>query len=271
MTLFGTNTTLNKANNVFIGLNNNTFPNPLTNSNNFGNDIKLFNQVSQPKINLNIINPENKNILNNNSTNIINNFNNCIGYKNNNLDINNIISSNLQNTNNIINKEELKTNTLNLPSFPSFFNDNKENLKNNIKTNKEKNALENNNINSNNILVNMFNGLSNPLNTNINIEKKENMLNSKEQIKINSLNNNLLYNYAESINRLLFPGLNQFSILSSVLNNNIFTNPINTINPINYSIMKIPQINNNIFETQKIDNKERNINDVNELLGKKRD
>ena len=61
MPLFDTNKFFNKSNNTFIGLNNNSIldkisnSNNLNNLNNFNNGIKLFNQ---PKINININNPD---------------------------------------------------------------------------------------------------------------------------------------------------------------------------------------------------------------------
>ena len=256
MPLFGTNNSFNKTSNSFIGLNNNSILDAISNPNNFRNEIKLFNQVSQPKINFNIISPENKNILNNNSTNTINNFNNYIENKNNNIDKSNINSNNNKN-NNLMRDEELKTNTISLPPCPSFFNDNKEYLKKNIE-NINNNILTNNNKLNENFIIN-------PINNSIN--KVNNLINCKEPYKMNYFNNNSLNNYTESINRYFFPGLNQFSLLSSSLNNNIFTNPII---PINYNVMKIPQINNNIFEINKNDKKEGNVKEMNELIGKKR-
>ena len=153
--------------------------------------------------------------------------------------------------------EELKTNTISLPPCPSFLNDNKEYLKKNIE-NINNNILTNNNKINENFIIN-------PINNSIN--KVNNLINCKEPYKMNYFNNNPLNNYTESINRYFFPGLNQFSLLSSSLNNNIFTNPII---PINYNVMKIPQINNNIFEINKNDKKEGNVREMNELIGKKR-
>ena len=51
--LFNSSKFFDKSTNNFMGLNNNSILDKITNQNNFNNQIKLFNQI-QPKIDLNI-------------------------------------------------------------------------------------------------------------------------------------------------------------------------------------------------------------------------
>ena len=222
-----------------------------------GNDIKLFNGISPQKVTCNANSTEPKSILNNNSINIFNNFNNSvIEHQKQNLACNsvNLNPSNIDNMNNLTNtnhidKDKLNSNLLNLSFFPSaILNENKEILKKldneSSSTNKEKcntNKLPN---------VEAIKENENKLE---NIPKIENLINTKNPpININPNPNNIFINdFNFPMKRLIYPGLNQLALFST-LNNNLllYPNPLNTTfgNFINFNPLtplNMPDNNNN--------------------------
>ena len=203
-----------------------------------GNEIKFFNGISQQKTNCNINSNESKSILNNNSINIFNNFNNSvIEHQKQNLASNNIYlnPSNFDNINNLTNltninhidNEKLNNNLLNLSFFPSsILNENKDILK----------KLDNENISPNTEKCNI-NELPKEENINENtnkveiIPKMENLINTKNNLPINinpnpnPIPNNGVLNYLNlPMNRILYPGINQLALFST-LNNNLLLCP----------------------------------------------
>lgn len=199
-----------------------------------GNEIKYFNDISQQKLNCKVNSNEPKSILNNNSINIFNNFNNsAIENQKQTLENNNINlgPSNLSNINkladiNNIDNGKLNNNLLNLSFFPySVLNENKEILK---KLDNENNSIsiEKSNMNE---LTNM--GKINENSKKIdNIPKAENLTNTKNSlININpNPNIGLINDFNFPMPRILYPGLNQLALFST-LNNNLllYPNPIN--------------------------------------------
>ena len=239
--LFDANKYFNKSNNNFFGLNNNSFLDKISNQNNFNNGIKLFNQS---KINFNINNPDSKNILNNNnSINIYNNLNESKNKFNaNNINKNIFSTSKIDNISK--NNDILKNNSFNIPAFPSFFNDNKEMIKKNV---------------SNNSIINEEKSLNeNKINYNLMLNNINKINNYKENLKIPNIN--FLNEFNSTMNRLLYPGLIPFSIISS-LNNNFLASPIFN-NNIKCSAINFADNNNKInlnsYNKKEISMKENN-------------
>ena len=229
-----------------------------------GNDIKLFNGISQQKANFNVHSTEPKSILNNNSINIFNNFNNSVienqkqNLTSNNVNLN---PSNIDNLNNLTNingtdNDKLNNNLLNLSFFPSsILNENKEILK--------KLDNESNSMNKEKSTINEFPNTDKSIeNTNKpeNVPKIENLINLKNApININPIpNNGFINEFNFPMNRLIYPGLNQLALFSA-LNNNLLLcrNPIN--NPFSNLINFNPPIQLNMPD-----------NNNNNLIGKKR-
>ena len=229
-----------------------------------GNDIKLFNGISQQKANFNVHSTEPKSILNNNSINIFNNFNNSVienqkqNLTSNNVNLN---PSNIDNLNNLTNingtdNDKLNNNLLNLSFFPSsILNENKEILKKldneSNSMNKEKSAI-NELPNTDKIIEN--------INKPENVPKIDNLINLKNHpININSFpNNGFINEFNFPMNRLIYPGLNQLALFST-LNNNLLLcpNPINNPfgNLINFNPpvqLNMPDNNNNLIGKKRI-------------------
>ena len=155
-----------------------------------GNDIKLFNGISQQKVNSNINSTEPKSILNNNSINIFNNFNNSViehqkqNLANNSVNLNHSNFDNINNLTNIdhIDNDKLNNNLLNLSFFPPpILNENKEILKKLDNGNNSINKEKCNNINE---LPNV-DAISQNANKLENIPKIENIINTKTIIEWN--------------------------------------------------------------------------------------
>ena len=233
-----------------------------------GNDIKLFNGISQQKVNSNINSTEPKSILNNNSINIFNNFNNSvIEHQKQNLANNsvNLNPSNFDNINNLTNinhidNDKLNNNLLNLSFFPPpKLNENKEILK---KLDNENNSINKEKCNIDNNINELPNAdaINENANKLENIPKIENIINTKNPpININPNPNNSFINELNfPMNRLLYPGLNQLALFST-LNNNLLLSP-NLINSsfgniinFNPSIpLNIPNNNNNLIGKKRI-------------------
>ena len=230
-----------------------------------GNDMKLFNGISQQKVNSNISSTESKSILNNNSINIFNNFNNSViehqkqNLANNSVNLNHSNFDNINNLTNIdhIDNDKLNNNLLNLSFFPPpILNENKEILKKLDNGNNSINKEKCNNINE---LPNV-DAISQNANKLENIPKIENIINTKNPpININSNPNNGFINELNfPMNRLLYPGLNQLALFST-LNNNLLLcpNPINSSfgNIINFNPslpLNIPNNNNNLIGKKRI-------------------
>ena len=229
-----------------------------------GNDIKLFNGISQQKANCNLNPPEPKSILNNNSINIFNNFNNSvIEQQKQNLTSNsvNLNPSKIDNINNLTNNnhidnDKLNNNLLNLSFFPSsILNENKEILK--------KLDNESNSMNKEKSTINEFPNTDKSIeNTNKpeNVPKLENLINAKSPpININPIPNNGFINELNiPMNRLIYPGLNQLALLST-LNNNLLLSPNPINNPfgnlINFNPpiqLNMPDNNNNLIGKKRI-------------------
>ena len=229
-----------------------------------GNDIKLFNGISQQKANCNVNSTEPKSILNNNSINIFNNFNNSVienqkqNLTSNNVNLN---PSNIDSLNNLTNinrtdNDKLNNNLLNLSFFPSsILNENKEILKKldneSNSMNKEKSAI-NELPNTDKIIEN--------INKPENVPKLENLINAKSPpININPIPNSGFINELNiPMNRLIYPGLNQLALFST-LNNNLLLcpNPINNPfgNLINFNPpiqLNMPDNNNNLIGKKRI-------------------
>ena len=256
MPLFNPNKFFDKTSN-FLGLNTNSIINNISNPNIFTKDIKLFNQA-QPIINLNLNNQETKNIINNNSLNLVNNLNNNVNEPKNKINTNSSISTNkiLFSTSKIdtINNNKQLNNSFNRPIFPSFSC--KENIKKNISfINEEKtenNSVNSNIMNNNNININLTQSKNYPIdgnnifinpNTN-NINKINNIINFKDPLIVKNPNNNFINEFNSTINKLLFPGFTQLSLISP-MSNNFLSYPINPLNSnIKPPSMNIPQNNN---------------------------
>ena len=198
--LFDSNKFFNKNNNAWLGFKN-TFKVPGLND--FRNDIKLF---SPP-------NNFDKSIIYNNQNNALNNLNNNINNKNE-INIKNnkfdIINPNSENKNNENKNEDLNKNPIDLPNFPSFFNDNNEIL-NKKKNNKNSLAYINKNIISKINPINNING--NNLNK---VDKLSDLICFKEPPMFNTF----LENYPKTFNNFLCP-------INSSIKNNLIINPIN--------------------------------------------
>lgn len=229
-----------------------------------GNDIKLFNGISQQKVTCNANSTEPKSILNNNSINIFNNFNNSvIEHQKQNLDCNNvnINPSSIDNTNNLTNihhidNNKLNSNLLNLSFFPSsILNENKEIIK--------KLDNENSSINKEQCNINKLPNVDAVRENENKLEKMpkiENLINAKNP-PINIIpnpNNGFINNFNFPMNRLLYPGLNQLALLST-LNDNIllYPNPLNSTfgNFINFNpptLLNMPDNNNNLIGKKRI-------------------
>jgi hypothetical protein len=229
-----------------------------------GNDIKLFNGISQQKANFNVHSTEPKSILNNNSINIFNNFNNSVienqkqNLTSNNVNLN---PSNIDNLNNLTNingtdNDKLNNNLLNLSFFPSsILNENKEILK--------KLDNESNSMNKEKSTINEFPNTDKSIeNTNKpeNVPKIDNLINLKNPpININPFpNNGFINEFNFPMNRLIYPGLNQLAFLST-LNNNLLLcpNPINSPfgNLFNFNPpiqLNMPDNNNNLIGKKRI-------------------
>ena len=229
-----------------------------------GNDIKLFNGISQQKPNFNVNSTEPKSILNNNSINIFNNFNNSVienqkqNLTSNNVNLN---PSNIDNLNNLTNingtdNDKLNNNLLNLSFFPSsILNENKEILK--------KLDNESNSMNKEKSTINEFPNTDKSIeNTNKpeNVPKIDNLINLKNPpININPFpNNGFINEFNFPMNRLIYPGLNQLALFST-LNNNLLLcpNPINNPfgNLINFNPpvqLNMPDNNNNLIGKKRI-------------------
>ena len=229
-----------------------------------GNDIKLFNGISQQKANFNVHSTEPKSILNNNSINIFNNFNNSVienqkqNLTSNNVNLN---PSNIDNLNNLTNingtdNDKLNNNLLNLSFFPSsILNENKEILK--------KLDNESNSMNKEKSTINEFPNTDKSIeNTNKpeNVPKIDNLINLKNPpININPFpNNGFINEFNFPMNRLIYPGLNQLALFST-LNNNLLlcSNPINNPfgNLINFNPpvqLNMPDNNNNLIGKKRI-------------------
>ena len=204
---------------------------------NFRNDIKLYNEPFQNKINFLIQTQENKNKQNMNLNNIVNNEIDNITNK---------ISFNVNHINTIDekNNKNLNNNSAILPNFPNFFNDNKENKNKDNQTN-------------NNYKLNESNGIN--INKENNINQNNDILNVKDSLIFNNNSNYFLNNLNQTYNKILFPGFT-----------NIFNYDNNLINPMNifpyFSYLPLNQKNNFIA------NMIRNENIINNnLLGKKSD
>ena len=163
--------------------------------------------------------------------------------------------NNLTNINNIDN-DKLNNNLLNLSFFPSsILNENKEMLK---KLDKESNSI--NMIKCNiNELPNTDKIIENT-NKPENVPKIDNLINLKHPpININPFpNNGFINEFNFPMNRLIYPGLNQLALLST-LNNNLLlcSNPIN--NPFDNLIhfnppiqLNMPDNNNNLIGKKRI-------------------
>ena len=229
-----------------------------------GNDIKLFNGISQQKANFNVHSTEPKSILNNNSINIFNNFNNSvIEQQKQNLTSNsvNLNPSKIDNINNLTNNnhidnDKLNNNLLNLSFFPSsILNENKEILK---KLDNESNLINKEKCNINE-LPNIDKIIENT-NKPENVPKIENLINLKNApININPIpNNGFINEFNFPMNRLIYPGLNQLALFST-LNNNLLLcpNPINNPfgNLINFNPpiqLNMPDNNNNLIGKKRI-------------------
>ena len=255
------NTPILDKKNIF----NKTDTNLFSLSNKFsGNDIKLFNGISQQKANFNVHSTEPKSILNNNSINIFNNFNNSvIEQQKQNLTSNsvNLNPSKIDNINNLTNNnhidnDKLNNNLLNLSFFPSsILNENKEILK--------KLDNESNSMNKEKSTINEFPNTDKSIeNTNKpeNVPKIDNLINLKNPpININPFpNNGFINEFNFPMNRLIYPGLNQLALFST-LNNNLLLcpNPINNPfgNLINFNPpvqLNMPDNNNNLIGKKRI-------------------
>lgn len=210
----------NSNNNNLIGLNNPLILGKMVNTTNFSNDIKdikLFKEPLQYKFNIKSNIEENINIQKNEQ----NNKNNII---------------NCENEKNI--NEDKKINQDIFPNFPTFFNDSNEIMKKN-KLNSNLTYMNNNKINKDNNGVSLI------------------ASNSKNPIKdLYCLKNPFIYNnnniylndFRQTYNKMLLPGLNQFSFFSSI-KNNFF----------NSDFSNFPSNQNNNKEVSKI-NKVGNIN-----------
>jgi hypothetical protein len=231
-----------------------------------GNDIKLFNGISQQKANFNVHSTEPKSILNNNSINIFNNFNNSVienqkqNLTSNNVNLN---PSNIDSLNNLTNinrtdNDKLNNNLLNLSFFPSsILNENKEILK------KLDNESYSYSINKEKCNINELTNedkISENTNKPENVPKLENLIKAKNlPININPIPNNGFINELNiPMNRLIYPGLNQLALFST-LNNNLLLcpNPINNPfgNLINFNPpiqLNMPDNNNNLIGKKRI-------------------
>ena len=196
--------------------------------NNYEKDIKLFDGKTTSKVCFNVDNPKNKIINNNHTTN--NNTNDNI-INNNSIDLNNVNNKNINKNDNNIN---LMGNFINMPIFPSFFNDKNEILNKNKK-------MVGNKIIEKNISFNQFLNIDKPININNSFSnaKFDDFINPKEPQIIINPNKTFLIDYNHAVNRLLYQRPNQFSMFSS-LQNNYYINPIsNNFN----NTMKFNQIN----------------------------
>ena len=257
--IFDKKNIFNKTDTNLLNLNNNLVYDKF-----MGNDIKLFNGISQQKANCNLNPPEPKSILNNNSINIFNNFNNSvIEQQKQNLAANNVNlnPSNIDNLNNLTNinhidNDKLNNNLLNLSFFPSsVLNENKEILK--------KLDNESNLINKEKFIINKLTNedkISQNINKPENVPKLENLINAKSPpININPIPNNGFINELNiPMNRLIYPGLNQLALLST-LNNNLLLSPNPINNPfgnlINFNPpiqLNMPDNNNNLIGKKRI-------------------
>ena len=251
--LFDNNNFYNKNNYNSFDLNNGLIFDKIPITTNFRNDIKLFSDLPQYKtiFNNNDIR-ENKNIINYGQNNILNNVNSI----RNNINENTIDNKNQIDLKNNNNKEikngNLKINSIDLPNFPSFFNDNNETL----------NKTNNNLININNNNSNKINLINNYSNIKIN---NGNIFNDLVNIKEHPIFKNFLENNKQLFDNFISP--RTFSdppLFTSSLKNNLIINPRNN-NFYNFPF-DIRNINNVV-------NKNRNENDLlnnNNLIGKKR-
>ena len=178
----------------------------------------------------------------------------------------NLNPSNIDNLNNLnnltnsnhINNDKLNNNLLNLSFFPSsLLNENKEILK----------KLDNENysysINKEKCNINELTNedkISESTNKPENVPKLENLINAKSPpININPIPNNGFINELNiPMNRLIYPGLNQLALFST-LNNNLLLcpNPINNPfgNLINFNPpiqLNMPDNNNNLIGKKRI-------------------
>jgi hypothetical protein len=260
------NTPLFDKKNIFNKTDTNLFSlrNNLVYDKFMGNDIQLFNGISQQKANCNVNSTEPKSILNNNSINIFNNFNNSvIEQQKQNLTSNsvNLNPSKIDNINNLTNNnhidnDKLNNNLLNLSFFPSsVLNENKEILK--------KLDNESNLINKEKFIINKLTNedkIIQNINKPENVPKLENLINAKSPpININPIPNNGFINELNiPMNRLIYPGLNQLALLST-LNNNLLLSPNPINNPfgnlINFNPpiqLNMPDNNNNLIGKKRI-------------------
>ena len=200
--------------------------------NNFEKNIKLFDEKITSKICFNIDNTKNTFI---NNSNTINNSTKDNTINNNSNDSNNVNNKNI-NINKIDNNIKLIGNFINMPIFPSSFNDKNEIL------NKNKKMITNEIIDKK-ISFNQFLNIDESINPNKSFSnaKFDDFINPKEPTIITNPNKTFLSDYNQAVNRLLCQRLNQFSMFSS-LQNNSYINPIsNNFN----NMMKFNQINDN--------------------------
>ena len=194
--IFDKNIFFNSNNNNLIGFNHPILLGKMANTTNFSNDIKdikLFKEPLQYKFNTKINIEEDINLQKNEQNN-----------KN---DTYNIINNNENEKN--INEEKKNTPDI-FPNFPSFINDSNEIL------NKNKTCINLSCINKNRINKDK-NGID-PFSSN-NKNPIKNVYCLKDPFIFNN-NNNIYFNdFRQTYNKMLIPGLNQFSIFSSIKNN----------------------------------------------------
>ena len=156
MNSFDINKNYNFSNNNLLFVNNRKIFQTISNTSNFNKDIILVNRISKKKC---MLDNKDENNLINEKNRISNDFNDIINYKNQILNLkNNEILLN-ENYSNLFNKKikyderDKRSDIIDLPNFPQFFNDKNEIM---YKTQINKNIFNINDIafNSNNILNN---------------------------------------------------------------------------------------------------------------------
>lgn len=245
---FDTSKIFNKPNNNWLNINTPPLFDKIPTLANFSNDIKLFNEISKPRINFNVEKQPDNNLNQKNENESIQKNKNELP-----LDIK---KDNLEKKNEIQVENSKNSNEIKMPNFPSFFSDNKDNI--------NKNKILENQINAsiNNLKIGNVNIANNPIKNNNKLNMLLNYM--KPPSLINNLCSNFMSDYKLSLDNFLFP--NTFGALpfNPNLKNNLILNSLN--NKLNYFPLNMMEINNEINKNRIDNNLLGNIN----LLGNKR-
>lgn len=153
MTSFDINKNYNFSNNNLLFIKNKKIFQTISNTSNFNKDIKLVNRISKQKCMLD--NKDENNIMNEKNR-MPNDFNDIINYKNQILNLNNneiLLNENYSNKKIKYDEKGKRSDIIDLPNFPQFFNDKNEIM---YKTQINKNIFNINDISNSSNIINNF-------------------------------------------------------------------------------------------------------------------